>query len=290
MDTNKIKRIKIGFFGTPEYSVMTLEKLHQAGYEISFVVTMPDRPQGRKMVITPPPAKVWATEHNIPVYQPEKLRDPAFAETLRKHDCDVFVVIAYGKIIPDAILNIPKAKSINIHASLLPKLRGSCPIETAILNNEKVTGVTIMRMDAGMDHGPIIVQKEVIVEPWPPTADVLGKKIVEAGSELLVSMLPDWVNGKLSEIEQDHSLATYTKMIEKEDGLINLSDDPYKNYLKIQAYNGWPSAFFFINSKDKGSKKIRVKITQAKYENGVLTIEKVIPEGRNEINYSDLVI
>ncbi len=290
MDTNKIKRIKIGFFGTPEYSVMTLEKLHQAGYEISFVVTMPDRPQGRKMVITPPPAKVWATEHNIPVYQPEKLRDPAFAETLRKHDCDVFVVIAYGKIIPDAILNIPKAKSINIHASLLPKLRGSCPIETAILNNEKVTGVTIMRMDAGMDHGPIIVQKEVIVEPWPPTADVLGKKIVEAGSELLVSMLPDWVNGKLSEIEQDHSLATYTKMIAKEDGLINLNDDPYKNYLKIQAYNGWPSAFFFINSKDKGSKKIRVKITQAKYENGVLTIEKVIPEGRNEINYSDLVI
>ena len=118
-------KIKIGFFGTPEYAVMTLEKLKQAGFNIAFVVTMPDRPQGRKMIMTPPPAKVWSLANNIPVHQPEKLRVPEFADNLKKYDCDVFVVIAYGKIIPDSILNIPKAKSLNIHGSLLPKLRGS---------------------------------------------------------------------------------------------------------------------------------------------------------------------
>lgn len=282
------KKIKVGFFGTPEYAVMTLEKLKSNGYEISFVVTRPDKPQGRKMIITPPPAKIWAIENNVIVYQPEKLRDPNLIESLKKHECDVFVVIAYGKIIPDEILNIPKNKSINIHASLLPKLRGSCPIETAILNDERNTGVTIIKMDSEMDHGPIIAQKEVAIESWPPTADILGKKIVETGNELLISILPDLIDGKIIEKEQDHSHATYTKMIKKEDGLIDLiNGDPYKNYLKIQAYNGWPSAFFYI---EKNGQKNRIKITKAKFEDNRLIIEKVIPEGRGEIDYKDLVL
>ncbi len=285
-ETTPQNKIKVGFFGTPDYAVTTLEKLYQAAEkincEIAFVVTMPDRPQGRKMLMTPPPAKVWAESHNVPVHQPEKLRDADFIETLKKYNCDVFVVIAYGKIIPDEILNIPKYRSLNIHGSLLPKLRGSCPIETAILTDQKNTGVTIMRMDSEMDHGPIIVQKEVIVEPWPPTAEVLGKEIVEVGSDLLISIIPDWIKGVYPEIEQDHSQTTYTKMIEKNDGLIDLKDDSYKNYLKIQAYKGWPSAFFFVND-------IRVKITQASFANGVLTIEKVIPEGKNEMNYFDFL-
>jgi methionyl-tRNA formyltransferase len=137
-----------------------------------------------------------------------------------------------------------------------------------------------------MDHGPIVAQKEVMVEPWPPIADVLGKAIVNAGADLLVSILPDWIEGKIIEKEQNHSLATYTTMIKKEDGLIDFKDDPYKNFLKIQAYHGWPSAFFFI---EKDNKKIRVKITQASFVDGKLTIEKVIPEGRNEMNYGDLI-
>ena len=279
-------KIKIGFFGTPDYAVMTLDALNQASFDIAFVVTMPDRPQGRKMLLTPPPAKVWAEQHKVPVLQPEKLRDTSFTDSLKKLECDVFVVIAYGKIIPDEILNIPKAKSLNIHGSLLPKYRGSCPIETAILEDEKKTGVTIIRMDSEMDHGPVIAMKDVIVEPWPPRAEVLGNEIVKTGSELLVSILPDWVSGKLPEIEQDHSKATFTKKIEKEDGLINLNDDGYKNYLKIQAYHGWPSAFFFI---EKDGKKIRVKITQASFKDGKLSIEKVIPEGKSEIDYANLV-
>lgn len=280
------KNIKIGFFGTPDYAVMTLDILHQAGFDIAFVVTMPDRPQGRKMFLTPPPAKVWAEQYKVPVLQPEKLRDTAFIDSLKKFECDIFVVIAYGKIIPDEILNIPEAKSLNIHGSLLPKYRGSCPIETAILEDQKKTGVTIIRMDSEMDHGPIIAMKDVVVEPWPPQSEVLGSEIVKTGSDLLVSILPDWVAGKLPEIEQDHSQATYTEKIEKEDGLIDLSDDPYKNYLKIQAYRGWPSTFFFI---EKDGKNIRVKITQASFKNGKLTIEKVIPEGKPETDYFTLL-
>ncbi len=279
------KNIKIGFFGTSEYAVMTLEALHNAGFDIRFVVTMPDRPQGRKMIVTAPPAKVWANEHNIPVIQPDSLKTSEIESQLKSYDCDVFVVIAYGKIIPENILNIPKFKSLNIHGSLLPKLRGSCPIETAILENQKHTGVTIIRMDKEMDHGPIIAMKEVIVEPWPPKADELGKEIVKTGSELLISIIPDWIEGKIKEIEQDHTQASFTKMIEKDDGLIDLNDDPYKNYLKVQAYHGWPSTFFYINKDDK---KIRVKITQARFENSKLIIEKVIPEGKGEINYESL--
>ncbi len=274
--------IKIGFFGTPDYAVTTLETLKTAGFEISFVVTMPDRPQGRNLVLTPPPAKIWAEKNGVAVYQPEKLKDPQFKTNLEKHECDVFVVIAYGKIIPEDILNIPKATSLNIHGSLLPKYRGSCPIESAILNDDKKTGVTIMKMDKEMDHGPIIATKEVIVEPWPPTAEVLGRAIVTAGATLLVSILPDWVSGKITPQEQDHSTATYTKMIQKEDGLIDLSADPYQNFLKIQAYHGWPSAFFFA---EREGKKIRVKITKASFQNEKLIIEKVIPEGKKEMDY-----
>lgn len=280
------EKIKIGFFGTPEYAVMTLEALKNAGFEISFVVTMPDKPQGRKLALTPPPAKVWAEKNKIKVYQPEKLRDPLFKKELENHKCDVFIVIAYGKIIPEEILELPKAHSLNIHGSLLPKYRGSCPIESAILNDDKHTGVSIIKMDKEMDHGPIIAIKDVIVEPWPPTREILGEKIVRAGSELLISILPDWIDGEIKEKEQDHGQATYTKMIEKEDGLIDLGDDPYKNFLKIQAYHGWPSAFFFDN---KNEERKRVKITQASFENGKLKIEKIIPEGKKEMPYEDWI-
>lgn len=280
MNTNT-RKIKIGFFGTPEYAVLTLDTLFAAGYEISFVVTMPDRPKGRKMLPTQPPAKIWAIEHAVPVFQPEMLRNESLVENLKKFECDVFVVIAYGKIIPDSILNIPMFKSLNIHGSLLPRYRGSCPIETTILNNDRNTGVSIIRMDSEMDHGPVIAERNVDVLSWPPKADVLGKAIVETGSDLLVSILPDWLDGKIVEKVQDHSLATFTTMIKKEDGLIDLSADPYRNFLKIQAYDVWPSAFFFVNDK-------RIKITQASFENGKLTIEKVIPEGKNEINFLDL--
>ncbi len=275
------KDIKIGFFGTPDYAATTLQILKDAGYVISFVVTMPDRPRGRKMIMTPPEAKVWAMKNKVDVLQPEKLKDDELIATLKKYDCDVFVVIAYGKIIPESILNIPKFKSLNIHGSLLPKYRGSCPIETAILNDDRNTGVCIIQMDSEMDHGPIVASRNVSIENWPPTAQTLGNLIVKTGAELMTEILPDWISGKIKAVEQDHSQASFTKMIEKEDGQIDLNDDPYKNFLKIQAYNEWPSAFFFIDGK-------RIKITKASYVDGKLIIEKVIPEGKSEIDFNTI--
>jgi len=273
---NQNNKIKIGFFGTPEYSVTVLKILKESGFDISFIVTMPDKPKGRKMIITPPPAKVWAIENNVPVYQPDKLNDENLIETLKKHNCDVFIVIAYGKIIPDSILNIPKYKSLNIHGSILPKLRGSSPIESAILNDEKNTGVTIIRMDSEMDHGPIVAMQAVNIGEWPPKAQFLGNEIVITGANLLVEILPKWIKGEIKEIEQDHSKASFTRKIKKEDGLIDLNGDPYENYLKIQAYHVWPNAYFIKDGK-------RMKITQAKYTDGKLIIEKIIPEGKKEM-------
>jgi methionyl-tRNA formyltransferase len=278
-------KIKIGFWGGPEYSVITLNKLHEAGFAISFIVTSQDKPKGRNLVMTEPPVKIWGKAHGITVLQPEKIRDEEFIKSIKEYDCDVFVVMAYGKIMPDEILNMPRGKSINIHPSLLPKFRGSCPIESSIIADEKNTGVTLIRMDKDMDHGPIIAVKNVSFDIWPPVAEDLGTTLVNEGSDLLVTILPDWIEGKISEIEQDHANATYTKKIEKEDGLIDLNDDPYKNYLKIQAYHGWPSTFFFI---EKDGKKMRVKITQASFKDGKLTIEKVIPEGKSETSFATL--
>jgi methionyl-tRNA formyltransferase len=188
--------------------------------------------------------------------------------------------MAYGSIIPENILSIPKAGSLNIHPSLLPKFRGPCPIESAILADAKETGVTIIHMDKEMDHGPIVALEKVTVEPWPPRAEDLGRKLVEKGSDILVKILPGWIRDEIKEEPQNHGYATYTQKIKKEDGLLDLASDPYQNYLKIQAYHGSPSTYFFVNGK-------RVKITKASFEDGKLKIERVIPEGRNEMNYTD---
>ena len=264
---------------------MTLEALTKAGYIIPVIVTMPDKPKGRKLILTASPVKVWAEQHSIPVLQPETLKNNnEFEQALKSYGCDVFVVIAYGKIIPENILNIPKAKSLNIHASLLPKLRGSCPIETAILEDTQKTGITIQRMDALMDHGPIVAMQEVVYEPWPPTALELGNKLVEAGSDLLVKIVPEWIAGTIKEQEQDHSRATVTKKIVKEDGLLDINADPYLNFRKIQAYHEWPQAFFM---HDHNGTSIRVKVTSASFKDGKLALEKVIPEGGKEMSYKD---
>lgn len=276
------KNIKIGFWGTPEYSVIVLNEIKKSGFDIKFIVTAPDKPRGRNMEVSPTPAKIFGIENNIEVFTPLKINEQDFIDNIKKFDVDIYIVMAYGKIIPESILNIPKHGSLNIHPSLLPKFRGSCPIESAILSDEKNTGVSIIKMDKEMDHGPIIAIEKVICEPWPMRRDILGTKLVEHGAVLMTKILPDWISGKIKEIPQNDNEASYTKKIEKTDGLIVLKDDPYKNYLKFQAYYGWPSSYIFkkINGKD-----IRYKITQASFINGLFKIEKVIPEGKKEIDY-----
>lgn len=280
-----IKPINIAFFGTPDRAVYVLEELKKANLTPNLVITQPDRPQGRNLVITPPPVKIWAKHEGIKTLQPENLDDDTFINELVKGKFDVFVVVAYGKILKQKILDIPKKGSLNLHASLLPSLRGSCPIETAILDDVKETGITIIRMDEKMDHGPIVSQKKITLETWPLPADDVARTLVIEGGKLFAEILPDYIEGKIHTKEQDHSKATYTKKIVKDDGLINLSDDPYTNYLKWNAYKGWPGIFFFAQIKGK---KTRIIITDASFENDQFIIKKVIPEGKKEVLWSEI--
>lgn len=271
----------IAFFGTPDFAVWVLDALKEKGIVPNLIVAAPDAPKGRKLVMTPPPTKVWAEAHNVPVIQPENIKTTVFDTTW-----DLFIVAAYGKILPETILNIPKHKTINVHPSLLPLLRGSSPLQSAILNDMRETGVTIMRLDKEMDHGPILAQKKTIISPWPIDHIALGKTLARDGAYLIAEILPSILDNTLPEIEQEHSKATYTKKISKQDGEINLSEHGYKNFLKYNAYKEWPGSYFFDEAKD-GSKKIRITITEATYKDDTFVIQRVIPEGKKEMSWEE---
>lgn len=281
-ESRKNLPIKFAFFGTPQFAVGVLDELEKAGLLPSLVVTAPDKPRGRKLIITPPEVKVWANARNIPVLQPEKL-DETFSSQLSTFN--LFIVVAYGKIIPKHILEISKLGALNVHPSLLPRLRGASPIQSAILTEEK-TGVTIMLLDEEMDHGPIVAQKEYASLNWPPKASKLEAVLARLGGEMLAETLPNFVTGEITPVTQDHSSATYCKKIQKEDGLINLNEDSKKNFRKIQAFNVWPRAYFFHEMRGK---KMRVIITEAEVCEGSLIIKKVLPEGQNETNYEEFL-
>ena len=298
------------FFGTSRFSCIVLDELLAAGFLPSLIVTTPDRPQGRKLALTAPEAKVWAEKHGVPVFQPEKLRDTSTDKNLRsendaekklreqveKQGVEFFVVASYGKIIPQAILDIPGRGTLNVHPSLLPKFRGATPIQSAILSEENVsensskktaiTGVTIILVDDKVDHGPIVAQEEVMIENWPPYADMLEEKLARSGGKLLAKVIPDWIKGKIKPVPQDHSQETFTKKITKEDGLIDLAGEPEKNLRKIRAYRDWPTAYFFT---EYNGKQIRVVIREADVADGKLEIKKVIPEGKKEMSYQDFL-
>ena len=284
------------FWGTPDVASETLEILKENGYMPSLIITAPDKPQGRKMIITPPSVKVWAIENNIPYLQPEELtggkrsdlfeflrsnlKEPGENFRGKQNIPDFFLVVAYGKIIPEDIINLPKLGSINIHYSLLPKYRGASPVESAILNGETETGITIQKIEYKMDTGPIMVQEKVKINPEEKASE-LRKRLIKIGGELLVKILPDFIDGKIKLIPQDNNEATYCKKIKKEDGLIDLGAElPSELYNKFRAYASWPRIFFFQNKK-------RVIITDAILENGNFIIKKVIPEGEKETNYKN---
>ena len=276
---------KICFFGTPQIAVSVLKELEKDGMVPSFVVTNPDAPQGRKMIMTASPVADWAKQHAIPILKPTSLKDETVADTLRASGCELFIVVAYGKIIPQNILDIPKYKTINVHPSLLPKLRGASPIRSAVLEDMNPTGISIMILTAGMDEGPILAQEEVSIsdKAWPMRGNELDVLLALKGGELLVETLPKWIAGEIEPQEQNHAEATYSKKITKEDGLINLDDDPHTNLLKIRAYDGWPGTYFF---HEKDGVKTRIKIVDAVIEDGKLIITKIIPEGKKEMDYS----
>ncbi|KKR68073.1 MAG: Methionyl-tRNA formyltransferase [Parcubacteria group bacterium GW2011_GWF1_40_6] len=280
-----MKKINFIFWGTPEVASETLDILKKNGYVPSLIVTASDKPQGRKMLIAPPPVKVWAKKNNIPCIQPEKLTPSAFSTSplIRGRldgGIELSIVVAYGKIIPEEILNIPKLGSINIHYSLLPKYRGASPVESAILNGEVETGVTIQKMEYKMDSGPILAMERVSIFPDEKASDLRGR-LIKIGGNLLVKILPDLIEGKIKEIPQNETEATFCKKIKKEDGLVDLGAElPNVLYNKFRAYATWPRTFFFQNNK-------RIIITDATLENNQFVIKKVLPEGKKEIDYKN---
>lgn len=278
---------RFAFFGTPRLSTIVLDELKTAQLLPTLIVTVPDKPAGRGLTLTPSPVKTWAGAHSIEVLTPTKVRDTAFLNELRaRGPWDFFVVAAYGKILPKELLDIPRKGVLNVHPSLLPRLRGASPIQSAIITDEKHTGVTIMLIDEEMDHGPILAQEPVEVEPWPPRAGELEERLARAGGSLLAKTIPAWLAGSVTPKEQDHRTATFCKKIEKEDGFLDFSADPYQNFLKIRAFSEWPGTYFYAR---RGGKDVRVKIADATYANGALTITRVIPEGKREMSYDDFL-
>lgn len=252
------------------------------------------------MLLTPPPVKVWAEENNIPYIQPEKITKEKIDGALRtSSQCDgarkaifqqentrgeqsivdFFLVVAYGKILPEEVIKLPRLGSINIHYSLLPKYRGASPVESAILAGETVTGVSIQQMEFKMDAGPILAEEKVAILPTETTEE-LRSRLIKIGGELLVKILPDFIaEVGLPRIKQDESQATFCKKIKKEDGLVDpFNDDPTKTYNKFRAYHKWPRIFYFENGK-------RVIITDAELKDGKFVIKKIIPEGGKEKSY-----
>lgn len=270
------------FFGTPRFAAKALDQFAAAGLMPELIVTAPDKPAGRGLVLTPPEVKEWAIAHNIPYIQPASLKEIPPELTAKKFD--VFVVAAYGKILRSAVLNLPTKGCVNLHPSLLPRFRGAAPIESQILADEKPVGVSVMLMDEEMDHGPILAQLPLTIPNWPISRIILTELLAIQNGMLAAQTVIEYMESLVTPTPQNHDGATYTKKITKADGEITLDAPARENYLKYLAYDGWPGIYFFAQ---KNGKQIRVKITKASYENDSLIIERVIPEGKGEQSFTD---
>jgi methionyl-tRNA formyltransferase len=255
--------MRIVFMGTPEFAVPSLKALIESGDEVVAVVTQPDKPKGRGLEVTPPPVKTLAQKYGIPVLQPQKIKTEEFLKQLEELRPDIICVVAYGKILPKGILELPRYGCINVHASLLPKYRGAAPINWAIIRGEKVTGITTMKMDEGMDTGDILLQREVPIED-EDTAETLSHKLSLTGAEVLIETLNLLKEGKLKPIPQNHSQATYAPMLKKEDGEIDWGKTAEEIKNLVRGTLPWPGAYTFLDNKILKVYKVRVVEGQGK--------------------------
>jgi len=285
---NKKTDASIVFFGTPRFAVYVLEELRDMGIEPDIIITAPDKPAGRGLEIKSPPVKDWAEENGIPVLQPDSLKEENDTlDLLKNSEWDLFIVAAYGKILPKEIIDLPRRGVLNVHPSLLPKFRGASPVESQILADENETGVSIMLIDEKMDHGPIDAQQPITPEDlpaqagWPLRASLLEELLAREGGKLLGEAIPPWLTEEFEAAPQNHDEATFTTKIKKEDGELDLNDDAYQNYLKFCAYEEWPDKLFIKHSK-------RIKITDAEFADGEFSTLKSIPKGKKEMDYSTL--
>ena len=252
--------MRVVFMGTPDFSVPTLEKIIEAGHEVISVVTQPDKAKGRGKKVLFPPVKETALAHDLPVYQPRRARDPEFIEEMKTLNPDVMVVVAFGQILPKAILDIPKYGCINVHASLLPKYRGAAPIQWAVIRGEKVSGVTTMQMDVGLDTGDMLLKKEVLLDE-EETGGSLHDKLSTLGGDLLIETLKKIEAGDIHPEKQDDSQAgEYARMLDKNLGRIDFSMPAVEIERLIRGLNPWPSAFTSYNGKT-------MKLWKAKADN-----------------------
>lgn len=233
--------------GTPDFAVGTLECLIEA-HEVVAVVTQPDKPKGRGKAMQFPPVKEKALEHGIPVYQPVKVRDEEFINVLRELNPDVIVVVAFGQILPEDILNLPRYGCLNVHASLLPKYRGAAPIQWVVIDGEEETGVTIMYMEKGLDTGDMIAKKVIPIEK-KETGESLHDKLMVLGGPLLLDVLVQLENGTATREKQDDSLSCYAKMLTKDLGKIDWNKDAVSIERLIRGLNSWPSAYSYYHGK-----------------------------------------
>jgi len=233
---------RIIFFGTPSFAIATLRHLLQGPDEVIAVVTQPDREKGRGRKVIPSPVKELSLQHGLTLLQPEKVREEAFQEKIKSLQPELFVVVAYGQILPKSLLQIPEHGAVNVHASLLPKYRGAAPIPWAILKGEKVTGVTTMMMDEGMDTGDILLQTEIPIGE-EETSETLHDRLALSGAQLLLETVKEIKAGNVHPISQDHSKATHAPPLKKEDGRIDWSKEGKEINRQVRALNPWPGAF-----------------------------------------------
>lgn len=277
---------KLVFFGSSEFSVYVLNELKLHNILPRLIVTTPDKPKGRKLIMTPTPVKTWAQENKIEILEPNSLKNnPYFVSRLKALSSKLFLVASYGKIIPKEIFEIPARKTLNIHPSLLPKYRGASPIQSQILNDEENIGVSVMQIEEKMDSGPLISSKKVTIENWPIGRIELERILAIEGARLFAHILPEWLIGAINPIMQNESEATYCQKIKKEDGelqidLNDLSKNAYQNFLKIKAYEDWPKTFFFDDNK-------RIIIEEASFDHNKIYITKVTPEGKKTMLFDD---
>ena len=300
MSANKIKFV---FLGSSRFSLIVLEALERADLLPTLIITAPDQKKDRGQRVHSTLVKDWAEARKIPVETPLTLKNnPEIVAALITTKAQVFVTASYGKIIPKNILEIPKHGTLNVHPSLLPKFRGPSPLESSILelgteknadknspqNPVALTGVTIMLTDEDVDHGPIVEQKSLPIDGWPPVppyTEQLETILARAGGTLLAEILPKWIAGEIKPVAQKHADATFTKKFTNIDGLIDLSDDAAKNLRKIRALHRSPGTYFFL--KKGGDKDTRIKIKSADIKNGELMLDKIVPEGKKEMTFKD---
>jgi methionyl-tRNA formyltransferase len=240
--------MRVVFFGTPQFAVPSLEQLIQSAHDVVGVVTQPDRPRGRGQKVTDAPVKVTAVQHGLPVFQPARLRDPEVKETLTRWAPELGVVAAYGKILPESVLNLPRFGMINVHASLLPRYRGAAPVQRAVIDGMPETGVTIMRMVLDLDAGGMFAK---VMRPIgsDETSDIVERDLAHLGASLLLHVIDDLAAGRAVEEPQNDSLSTYASKITKEEGLIDWTLAATDIHNRVRGLYPWPHAFSYLNGE-----------------------------------------